>query len=156
MEKPKYEIKAIDKNSESFIPLCQKLDEEITTENLRDNGGTLRFSTLIYKSDVLLVAYEGEEPVGYNSLIMSERGYYINQIAVKKSHQHQGVGSTMMKVAIEMAAQENKDVVAHVMNYNEASKGMFLSLGFKKIEERNENGLYILKQKKLFFRRSKV
>lgn len=155
MEESKYDIKVIENGSKDFFPICQELEQTITCENLRENGGTLRFSGLIYRSDELLVAYKNGEPVGYNSLVRANKSLYIYQIAVKRSHQHKGVGRAMMKMAIDIAKTENLNVTAHVMEYNEASKGMFRSLGFKKLDEEKGNGLYMLKQRKLFFRKQK-
>ena len=150
-----YEIKSLDRNMETFIPTCDYLEANITSENLRENGGTLNFSNLTYESDILLVAFDKENPIGYNSVVKIRNGYYIYQIAVKKEYQHKGAGKMMMKQVMDMAAKEKVDVVAHAMNYNEASKGMLIGLGFKKVDEDKEtgNGLYILKQKKKLFRR---
>ncbi len=155
MEEVKYDIRVIPNGSKEFFPLCQQLEQTITCENLRVNGGTLRFSSLIYKADEILVAYENGEPVGYNALVRADKSLYIYQIAVKKTHQHKGVGTAMMKAAISIAASENLNVTAHVMEYNEPSKGMFNSLGFKKLSVEKGNGLYFLKQRKLFFRKPK-
>lgn len=157
MEEKKRDIRVIGSDDPDFFPTCQHLEQTITCENLRENGGTLRFSGLIYKSDTLLVAYEDGEPIGFNSIVKSNKSLYIYQIAVKKDYQHQGVGSAMMRTAIEMAAKENLNVTAHVMEYNEASKGMFRRLGFKKIDEESEkdNGFYLLKQRKIFFRKKR-
>lgn len=143
----KYEIKNIDINSSEFFCTCFYVEQNINRENLSKNGGTLNYSNLTYNSDILFIAYDGVVPVGYNSVVKCDLGYYIYQIAVKKEYQNKGIGTEMLKRALEIAEKENKSVVANVMNYNKPSQKMFKKLGFEKISENDKgNGLYILNQ----------
>ena len=140
------EIIQVQTGTEEFYKTCNYIEQNITFENLRENGGTLNYSGLTYNSNILLIALENDAPVGYNSVIASPDSYYIYQIAVKKSFQRKGIGTKMMEKAIEMADSKNLFVTAHVRDYNIASQRMFLKLGFIKANNR-KNGLYILNQK---------
>lgn len=79
---------------------------------------------------------------------------YIYQIAVKKEYQGKGIGKTIMSEAIRIARKLNMDVSRHVKDYNIASKRMFESLGFKKIDLYStvDNNYYLLKQRRLSFK----
>lgn len=139
-------IKKIYKTQEKFNDICNYLEQNITKENLSINGGTLNYKNLTYDSDVLFVAYDNdnEKLVGYNSVIKYEDGYYIYQIAVKKEFQNQGIGKQLALKSIELAESEKELLTAHIMEYNEASKRLFSSLGFKKLSVNNGNGFYVL------------
>lgn len=143
------EIRKIEIGTNYFYKLCNYIEEHINRENLFKNGGTLNYSNLTYESDILLIAFDNGIPVGYNSIVRYEDGLYIYQIAVKKEYQNKGIGTLMLRRAVEIADEENTFVTAHVMNYNFASQKMFLNLGFKKVSEDSKtgNGFYILNQK---------
>ena len=145
------EIREIKRGTEYFYQVCNYIEENINRENLFKNGGTLNYSNLTYDSDILLVVFDNEIPVGYNSIVKYKGGLYIYQIAVKKKYQNKGIGTLMLRKAIKIAEEENTFVTAHVMNYNVASQKMFLNLGFKKIDEDKNtgNGFYILNQREI-------
>ena len=145
------EIKKIEIGTHNFYRACDYIETHITKENLSINGGTLNYSNLTYDSDILLIAFDNDIPVGYNSIVRYDGGLYIYQIAVKKEYQNKGIGTLMLKKAIEIAEEQNTFVTAHVMNYNIASQKMFLNLGFKKIDEdkKTGNGFYALNQLKI-------
>ena len=145
------EIKEIKIGTDYFYQVCDYIEEYITKENLFINGGTLNYNSLTYDSDILLVVFDNKIPIGYNSIVRYDDGLYIYQIAVKKKYQNKGIGTLMLKKAIEIADEENTFVTEHVMNYNIASQKMFLNLGFKKVSEDSKtgNGFYILNQKEI-------
>ena len=145
------EIREIKRGTEYFYQVCNYIEENINRENLFKNGGTLNYSNLTYDSDILLVVFDNEIPVGYNSIVKYKGGLYIYQIAVKKKYQNKGIGTLMLRKTIKIAEEENTFVTAHVMNYNVASQKMFLNLGFKKIDEDKNtgNGFYILNQREI-------
>ena len=145
------EIKKIEIGTNYFYQVCDYIENHITKENLSKNGGTLNYNNLTYNSDILLVASDNGIPIGYNSIVKYNKGLYIYQIAVKKEYQNKGIGTLMLKKAIEIAEEQNTFVTAHVMNYNIASQKMFLNLGFKKIDEdkKTGNGFYALNQLKI-------
>ena len=142
------EIRNIPTGTKEFMKICKYVEENINRENLHKNGGTLNYSNLTYDSDILFIAYDNETPVGYNSIVRYEDGFYVYQIAVKKEYQGKGIGTAMLKEAIEIAEKENTFITAHVMYYNIPSQKMFTKQGFKKIKENDEgNGFYIRTQK---------
>ena len=140
------EIKKIGPSARNFTEVCDYIEQYINRENLSINGGTLNYSNLTYDSYILLLAIDNGVPVGYNSIVVYEKGLYIYQIAVKKEYQNKGIGTLMLKKAIEIAKKHNTNVTAHVMNYNIASQKMFLKLGFQKVDEdkKTGNGFYYL------------
>ena len=97
------EIRRIGPKTSIFNHVCDYVEQNINRENLSINGGTLNYSNLTYESDILLVALDNGVPVGYNSIVTYEDGLYIYQIAVKKEYQNKGVGTLMLKKAIEIA-----------------------------------------------------
>lgn len=142
-----YQIKVIEHDDKNFAKICDLLEKDIVKENLSVNGGTLNYAGLTYDSNPLLVAISNGEIIGFNSLVEYEDTYYIWQIAVKKKYQGQGVGTILMKKAMELAKEKDWDVTANVRDYNTSSKKMFLNLGFEKIGYSEEgNGFYIYRQ----------
>jgi len=144
------EIRKIEIGTDYFNRMCDHVEEHINRENLSINGGTLNYRDLTYNSDILLIAFDNDIPVGYNSIVRYGGGLYIYQIAVKKEYQHKNIGTLMLRKAIEIADEQGTFVTAHVMNYNTASQKMFLKLGFKKVDENKEtgNGFYILNEER--------
>ena len=53
----------------------------------------------------------------------------------------------MLGKSIEMAKDDNKDVFAHIMDYNAGSLKMFSNYGFKIVDTKNHNNFLQLKQK---------
>ena len=145
------EIKKIEIGTDYFYKMCDYVEKYINRENLSINGGTLNYSDLTYDSDIFLIAFDNDIPVGYNSIVRYKGGLYIYQIAVKKEYQHKNIGTLMLRKAIEIADEQETFVTAHVMNYNAASQKMFLKLGFKKISEdkKTGNGFYILNEERI-------
>lgn len=145
----KYVIRNIGIGTYEFLEICDYVEKNINRENLYVNGGTLNYSNLTYNSDILLIAFNKDIPIGYNSVIKCNGGYYIYQIAVKKEFQNMGIGTEMLRVIVNMANNQDVSVLAHVMSYNEPSLKMFNSFGFKRIDERSKNGnnFLVLNQK---------
>ncbi|MBR5370204.1 MAG: GNAT family N-acetyltransferase [Bacilli bacterium] len=141
------EIRNIKIGTDEFLNICDYVEKNINRENLSANGGTLNYSNLTYSSDILFIAFDNNTPVGYNSVVKCDGGYYIYQIAVKKEYQGQGIGTDMLKEIVKIADEEGVFITAHVMNYNTASQKMFKSLGFIKLSEKKGNGFYARVQK---------
>lgn len=141
--------KIISSSDEEFQKSCQFCEENIVLENLKNNGGTLNFTSLTYGSDYLVVAIDGEI-VGFNALIFEPTvGFYVNQIAVKNNYKQKGIGSTLIGMGMTLASNISLPICAHVRDYNIASQKMFEKCGFIK-EERysdRENYFYIYSQK---------
>ena len=135
-------------NDKGFEKICDYLEENVCKENLSWNGGTLNYENLTYDSDILFVAYDKKVPIGYTSLIITEMGIYVYQIAIKKEYQQRGIGSSMMQMTLDFADSNNMDVSAHVRDYNSNSLKMFTRLGFKKISEKDGNYFLLLEQTK--------
>ena len=145
----KYVIRNIGIGTDEFLEICDYVEKNINRENLRENGGTLKYSNLTYNSDILLIAFNNDIPIGYNSVVECNGGYYIYQIAVKKEYQNMGIGTEMLRVIVNLAQNQDVGVSAHVMSYNEPSLKMFNSFGFKRVDESSKNGnnFLVLNQK---------
>lgn len=125
-----------------FESVCDKIEEYIVKENLARYGGTLRYSCLTYDADYLFLALVDNVPVGYCAVVKDYDSYYIYQIGVKKEFQQKGIGRAMMQQVMALAARDNMDIKAHVREYNENSKKMFIGLGFEKTGVEGDNGAY--------------
>ena len=147
-----YNIIVINNKNILFKNICRIIEKNIVEENLAINGGTLNYSHLTFDSELLLLAMDGEEIIGFNSLVTFDNTYYVWQIAVKKELQGKGIGTELMKKAMEIALEKDMDVTANVMDYNEKSKKMFLNLGFiKEGYSSKNNGFYRYYQKQKKF-----
>jgi len=135
--------------SEDFLEICSQLEETVVKDNLRQNGGTLNFSNLTYHSDILIVGFEGNTPVAFNSLIIHGSSLYVYQIAVKKEYQEKGIGKYLIDRAKQLASTLNLDVTAHVKKYNIASQKMFESCGFFRSAENSDDEDYFYRYKTL-------
>ena len=145
-------IEVLMPDQESFEKICDYCEENINRENHSENGGMLNYKNLTYESDILIIAFKDDVPVAYNSMVVTNNGavLYVYQIAVKKEYQGNGIGTEIMKKAISIAKKLNMDVSAHARDYNIASRKMFNTLGFEKIEKYStkENYFLYLKQRK--------
>ena len=148
-EKQEYNIKVYNKHSRNFKKICDYVEKNINRENLRSNGGILNYRDLTYYSDVLIIAFNKDIPIGYNSLVICDYGYYVYQIAVKEEYKHKGVGSCMLQKAIDIAKEEDKDICAHAMNYNDNSLKLFNKMGFIDTDPNLENRFLYLNIKEL-------
>jgi ribosomal protein S18 acetylase RimI-like enzyme len=130
-------------DDKGFKKVCDYLESTIVKENLSINGGTLNHHSLTYNSDVLLVAVVENIIIGYASLVKIQNTCYVYQIALKKEFQQKGIGTGLIKRAIDIAEDNGLDLTANVMDYNTNSKKMFTRLGFEKIGYTKENdGFY--------------
>ena len=120
---------------EEFDDVCNECEMNIVEPNLRTNNGTLNFNGLVYGSDILIVCGDNDKIVGYNSVVIKQNAFYINQIGVIPSYKKLGIGKKMMECIIDIADKVNLPVCAHVRSYNDASLAMVKSLGFEKIDE---------------------
>ena len=145
------EIKEIEIRTDQFYKICDYVEKNINRQNLSENCGTLNYSNLTYDSDILLIAFDNDIPVGYNSIVKYKGGLYVYQIAVKKEYQHKGIGTEMLRKAVEIADEQETFMTANIMDYNTASQKMFSRLGFKKIGENTAtgNGFYALHEERM-------
>jgi ribosomal protein S18 acetylase RimI-like enzyme len=138
------ELRIVNSRDDIFERVCKSLDNNIVKENLRENGGTLNYTGIVYGTSFIILAALGNEIIGFNAVLESPRELYISQIAVKKKYQQKGVGLQMMRKVIEMAKESGKIVTADVRDYNELSKKMFATLGFTQTYSVGGNGFYEL------------
>ena len=138
------ELRIVNCRDDIFERVCKSLDNNIVKENLRENGGTLNYTGIVYGTSFIILAALGNEIIGFNAVLESPRELYISQIAVKKKYQQKGVGLQMMRKVIEMAKESGKIVTADVRDYNELSKKMFATLGFTQTYSVGGNGFYEL------------
>lgn len=119
----------------------------IADENNVKNGGTLMFSSLAPTSDFTYFLYDEENVAGYLSVCDYESGYYINQIALKKSLQGKGLGKHLMDKLVEDAFFDKKtSLAANIAVRNEHSKSFHTKYGFKNWED----SLYLLNVEKAY------
>jgi GNAT superfamily N-acetyltransferase len=144
----KYNYITISRKSPSFKTICTYCDRKIVEENLSINGGTLNHSGIIHDSDCLIVCFDKTTPIGFNSLKELDECLYVYQIAIKKEHKQQGIGTHLMDIAISIAKKKEKPITAHVRDYNTSSNHLFQKLGFEVLEP-GSNTLYVLDPKQI-------
>ena len=131
----------IPREHENFESICDYCANDIVPENLQKNGGTLLYEKIVYSSDVIILAYNEEEFVGFSSLIIyPEECVYINQIAIKGAYKRQGIGTALVEKSKEIGNASSLDVACHVRDFNVASKAMFAACGFIRDESECEPG----------------
>lgn len=134
----------INRATDEFMERCAQCESEIVPENLRKNGGTLNYHNLTYESDFLILCMQGDEPIGFCSLVMLDKqGLYVYQIAVKKEYQRMGIGAEMVGMTKQLASDLGINASAHVMAYNIGSQRTFEKCGFiKNIEYSSADEYY--------------
>ena len=136
---------------DNFMKCCEICEDSITLPNLVCNGGTLNFSGLVYDSDILMLAYDGDSIVGFNSLVFYRNSIYVYQIAVMPDYKQKGIGSSMLNVTKTLADQLVLPITANVRDYNIASQKSFEKCGFRKDLENsldNDYFYYFIPEKK--------
>ena len=113
-----------------IVKECKK----IIVENLYENGGTLRQRDIFereFQWTNLIIARNGNEIVGFllirfssntHNLKNSECYYYISDIVVKNKYKRQGIGTMMLRKALE--CRGDLPLVASVLDDNEGSKNL--------------------------------
>lgn len=146
------EYKVIKSTDQDFENVCERCEKEIVEENLVRNGGTLHFQFLTYQADCMIIALDDSSFIGFNALIMnSNMGFYVNQIAVRKSYQKKGIGTTLVSMGTDMADKLSLPVYAHVREYNVGSQKTFEKCGFEKEDtyRTQDSFFYAYSQKKM-------
>lgn len=100
----------------------------IAAQNHISNGGTLRFASLVERSDITVFLYEEDKLIGYSTMravLNSKREdsyYYVNQVALAKSHHGKGLGEMLYDHMFEFAALNKVGYIyAHVAKDNASS-----------------------------------
>lgn len=94
------------------------------------------------ESDGLILAVEDGRIVGYISVVrdlVNFGDYCVNYIAVNENHQHKGIGSNMLQIAKNIAAEEKRNMIAFVDHTNQFSKATFKKSGFSESEYEDFN-----------------
>ena len=85
------------------------------------------------KTDAYLVMYKGEKFIGYLAMHIDYDRVVIGHTAVVKKEQHKNYGRMMTFVALNIASNEDRDVVCQCYNPN----NYFVKIGFKNIGSGN-------------------
>ena len=122
------------KTDEEYDDLINKIGQEITTPNLRVNGGKLAGYIGLEFPELLLYMKDKNtnEIISYVGLTrLYWEGLYISQIAVREDYRRKGIGTELVKEAIERAYKDGIDTVSADINYdNIPSLNMFKKQGF--------------------------
>lgn len=133
-------------NNKNFKKICDYIEKEIVEPNLSKNGGTLNYQKLTYKSDLLILCIDQNKIVGFNSIIFFPKDtLYIYQIGVLNKYKNKGIGTNLMKQAVDIAIENDLYVSAHVMDYNTYSKKLMEKIGLKKLSVQGKNSFYSFK-----------
>lgn len=85
-----------------------------------------------HANSIYLVVYEGSTLVAFVGMRMQAQEGHITNIAVKPTYQHQGIGTYLLKVMIELAKKNQAvQMTLEVRVDNVGAKNLYQSLGFK-------------------------
>ena len=135
----------LNSDNKDFNKYCKLLRETIIEENLAENGGTLKSPKVIWNCTELLLAIELDTIIGFIATKIKDNKIFISQIAVKKSHQQQGIGKKLVNNLMEK--YRNQDITCNVRKFNTSSQKMFESLRFIKERETKTSYWYRLPNK---------
>ena len=132
----------LNKSHEYFGVIGDLCIQQVVEENLHKNGGMLFVRNAIFYSDFILVAMNEEQTLMYGFIALKsmvnhetkEAKLYINQIAVKKAYQRQGIAKTLLQKVI---LESDMDIICHIKAINLNSQSFFESMGFIKDENSN-------------------
>ncbi|MCQ2385054.1 MAG: GNAT family N-acetyltransferase, partial [Clostridia bacterium] len=106
----------------------------IAESHHKKNGGPLQFEGLVYDSDILLSAMDGELVTGFlcfKTYPVFENGLYVELIAVAKDCLRQKIGTFLLNRAVEYGKEHGYDCLyANVRKNNTPSQRLFRSAGF--------------------------
>ena len=112
------------------------MNEQFTKEALMKEAGT--------DDAIFFLAYDGEEPVGYARLRKGEKrpefagknSIEIARIYAVQSSIGKGVGKALMKICLDVAAEQNKEVIwLGVWEKNMKAIAFYTKFGFEKFSE---------------------
>lgn len=135
-----YEIKVVENNRIFYIHQCLA----IAQENLVENGGTLRFPSLVRSCKYVVCALKDDEVLGYVGLVenfATDDDLYVMQIAVKKSEAGKGIGSQLLEY-VKQHSKGYRFISSHVDKSNAISNKLHIKEGFEIIDTGSRN-LYI-------------
>lgn len=112
------------------------MNEQFTKEALMKEAGT--------DDAIFFLAYDGEEPVGYARMREGEKrpefagktSIEIARIYAVQSSIGKGVGKALMKICLDVAAEQNKEVIwLGVWEKNTKAISFYTKFGFEKFSE---------------------
>lgn len=97
------------------------------------------FLSILSIPDSYSVVYEKDEIIGYGMIIPEKTAIHIANIAVKKEHRHQGIGSEILSYLLHLGMSlSKKKAVLEVRSSNLSAISLYEKFGFYKagIEKR--------------------
>lgn len=136
------EFKVVKNDNREYVLQCL----EIFRENHVNNGGMLKNTLAVLMSDYIVCALKEGEVVGY--LVLVEDNYkdndiFFEQLAVKKSFQHQGIGTALVEY-VKKHSLNYSYITSNVRGDNDASNNLHLKMGFEQSRRGNYDYTYIL------------
>lgn len=121
-------MKASDENISDLLVLEQEVYSGRTPWNKFSFKNELQKHT----NSIYLVVYEGSTLVAFIGMRMQAQEGHITNIAVKPAYQHQGIGTFLLKLMIDLARKNNAvQMTLEVRTDNEEAKGVYKKLGFE-------------------------
>jgi predicted N-acetyltransferase YhbS len=101
----------IEYRSGNIITLDQMIElyQASTLGERRPSGDRGRMSKMLNNANLIVTAWDGEEPVGIaRSLTDFAYCTYLSDLAVRLSHQRQGIGKELIRQTRELAGRDTK------------------------------------------------
>lgn len=141
------DIKVIRNDDRKYVLQCL----EIFRENHVNNGGMLKNMLAVLMSDYIVCALKDDKVVGYLVLVedhVKENDVFFEQLAVKKSEQHKGIGTTLVEY-VKNHSLNYSYITSNVRGDNDASNNLHLKMGFEQARRGVYDYVYTLSTDKL-------
>lgn len=130
------------KNHIDYVIQCL----EIARQNHVDNGGTLRYATIVQNSKYLICAVKDNKVLGYAGMVedfVIENDFYIYQIAIDKNYAGKGIGTNLMEF-IKTHSKGYSYITSSVRKNNKISNKLHKKSGFEKFDINEDEYVYFL------------
>lgn len=141
--------------SQTWLVNYPNLEVGITREDIEEkvkewnNGGDERIKRLIKRPNAYtLVAKKDEKVVGFVSALKEEDENIIESMHILPEFQRQGIGTKLLKSALDWLGNE-KRIVIDVVSYNKNAQRLYERFGFIVIEGKKSEDIVLLNGKRI-------
>lgn len=115
-------------------------DNNITPYKELENGFIDNYLDKFYidNNNVIFVALDNNDIIGFISLCKNEDNIYIDDYSVKEEYRGKGIGSKLMSLANTYALENNiNELITHVETANKKSIEFYKNKGFKLVQKQD-------------------
>jgi ribosomal protein S18 acetylase RimI-like enzyme len=101
--------------------------------------GNERIVKLIQKPNThTWVAKDGNKVVGFIGIKKTDKANIIDALHVLPNYQNQGIGTQLLKIALDWL-RDDKKITIEVVTYNEGAKRLYKKFGFKEVGKTHDD-----------------